>query len=110
MNNKGITLIEVITAMVLLVFIVTSANTFLVNSVKTKSSITSVSEATNLGNNILELVRTKPYTLISDTSFTSDNYHCELSVDEEENMKSVSLQVSWNAKSHSIELNSIIAQ
>ena len=110
MNNKGITLIEVITAMVLLTFIVTSANTFLVNSTKTKSSITSINEATNIGNSVLEHVRAKPYTLIQDSSFTSDNYHCELSVDEEENMKSVSLQVFWNAKSHSIELSSIIAK
>ncbi len=112
-NKKGITLLETVVAMVLFTMIIMTANIFLVGFVKANSSIVNLSQATHIGNKVLEKIRLTPYdTIADDTDTLNTKFQCSWQVSELGNMKHVFLTVAWplESKDHEIRLSTIISR
>ena len=112
-NEKGISLLEVMVAMVFFAMITMSANTFLVGIVKANVITKNTSQATQVGNQMLDQIRAKNYENIDDDNMTlNSKYNCEWEVNEASNMKTIMLTVSWpqGDKNHEINLSTIVAK
>ena len=112
-NEKGISLLEVIVAMLFFAMITMSANTFLVGIVRANVSMKNTTQATQLGNRILDNIRAKSYNDIQDGSTIIDSkYNCEWKVSEAGNMKKIFVTIDWpfGKKNHKVKLSTIVAQ
>ena len=112
-NEKGISLLEVIVAMLFFAMITMSANTFLVAVVRANVAMKNTTQATQFGNQILDNIRTKSYEDIEDgTQVLNEKYTCNWEVNEASNMKKIFLTVSWpmGGKDHNVRLSTIVAQ
>lgn len=112
-NEKGISLLEVMVAMVFFAMITMSANMFMVGIVRANVATKNVSRATQVGNQILDNIRVKDYSTIGNNTQTIDSkYHCEWQVNEANNMKKILLTIKWplDTKNHKIELSTLVAK
>ena len=112
-NEKGMSLLEVIVAMLFFAMITMSANTFLVGIVRANVSMKNTTQATQVGNQILDNIRTKSYENIQDGSMIIDSkYNCTWNINEAGNMKKVLVTVNWpfGNKNHKVNLSTIVAQ
>ena len=109
------TLIESVTAMVLMVFILTSASVF-VNSTNTnKQNIRNIAEATQVGNDLIESLRATEYDSLNTSeshSVLNNDYKCSWSISDSGSYKIVKVDISWPVQSpiHNIDLQTIIAK
>jgi Tfp pilus assembly protein PilV len=112
-NEKGISLLEVIVAMLFFAMITMSANTFLVGIVRANASMKHTTQATQAGNRILDNIRAKSYDDIQDGSTViNSKYTCTWTVNEASNMKKILVTVDWpfGSKTHKVNLSTIVAQ
>lgn len=115
-NENGMTMVEVVIAMVLMAFILTSASVFVNNTNNTKANLNSISEATQIGNDMIESLRTTDYDSLDnegENSATLNNiYKCSWSIEDSISYKIVKVTVSWplDNPSHDIDLKTIIAK
>ena len=114
-NEKGLTLLETLVAMVILGMVVLTANSFLIGFVNANKSIKNISQATQIGDKVMERIRKTSYESITGEIDTLDSeFHCQWNVSEDtiSNMKVISLTVAWplNSLNHEIQLSTIIAQ
>ncbi len=115
-NENGMTMIEIVIAMVLMAFILTSASVFVNSTNSTKAKLNNVSEATQIGNDMVESLRTMDYDSLNNIGENSaalnDTYKCSWSVQDSISYKIVKVTVAWplNNPSHDINLETIIAK
>lgn len=112
-NEKGITLLETLVAMVIFSSVALSANSFLIGFVGANKSIENLSKATEIGNKVLENLRTKSYDSIKDDgNVINKKYKCTWKVEDNTSMKQITLTIAWpiNKLDHSIKLSTIIAK
>ena len=112
-NEKGISLLEVIVAMLFFAMITMSANTFLVAVVRANVAMKNTTQATQFGNQILDNIRTKSYEDIEDgTQVLNEKYNCQWDVNEAGNMKKILLTVTWpiGNTNHNVKLSTIVAK
>ena len=112
-NQKGMSLMEVMVAMVFFAMITMSANTFLVGIVRANVSMKNTTQATQVGNQILDNIRAKNYDNIQNGSSTVDSkYDCEWEINEASNMKKIFVTVNWpfGEKNHKVQLSTIVAK
>ncbi len=112
-NQKGMSLLEVMVAMVFFAMITMSANTFLVGIVRANAAMKNTTQATQVGNQVLDNIREKAYNSIQDGSSLIDSkYNCEWEVNEAGNMKKIFVTVAWpfGNKNHEVKLSTIVAK
>jgi Tfp pilus assembly protein PilV len=112
-NEKGISLLEVMVAMVFFTMITMFANTMLVGVVKANVSMKHTTQATQFGNQVLDNIRAKNYNEIQDgSSIIAGKYNCTWQVNEASNMKRVFVTVTWpfGEKNRTINLSTIVAK
>lgn len=114
-SNKGMTLIETMIAMALFASITFTANSFLIGAIGANKKIENLAKATEIGNKVLENIRTMPYeTILNDRKVIESRYDCSwlVTTDGSTKMKQIILTVSWPIREpkHTIELSTIIAE
>lgn len=112
-KEKGMSLLEVIVAMLFFAVITMSANIFLVGIIRANVSMKNTTQATQYGNQILDNIRAKTYDDIQDGQKIMDSkYNCQWEVNEASNMKKISLTVSWPTgnRDHKVKLSTIVAK
>ncbi len=112
-NEKGISLLEVMVAMVFFAMITMFANTMMVGVVKANVSMKNTTQATQFGNQMLDNIRAKNYDDIQDgSSLIAGKYDCTWTVNEASNMKKVFVTVNWpfGSKNHKVNLSTIVAK
>lgn len=112
-NNQGMTLIETVIATIVLAAITLTANSFMMGYVNANQSIKNVTEATKIGNQQLENLRTGNYDAVFDHIDTVDaKYQCRYKIIESGalDMKRVALTVAWPLQSldNEIELSTVL--
>jgi Tfp pilus assembly protein PilV len=118
-KRSGFSMMEVMIGTVLFMFFVMAANSYVLTFMKTNVSIKDISQATNVGNTVMEKLRTISYqALLPDSQTVDQKYKCIWNVTENtaSQIKVVDLAVKWSqfiagrAKEHSVQLSTIIAK
>jgi hypothetical protein len=114
-SRKGFSLFETLLGICGLVMLSFLSNAYMMNFMRTNSSIKEVSQATAIGNTVMESMRMKSYDAIKvgDSTFTVNNkYTCVSKVIPNAGSKTINLFVQWNGngKPHKIEVSTIRAQ
>ncbi len=121
MKNKrnGFSIMETVLGMFGLIVVSLISNAYMMAFMKTNVSIKEVSQATAIGNTVMEQLRMKAYNSLTSDSKTIDNkYQCTWTVQpQSQSAKSIiDLTVQWplgaasGTKSHTIHLSTIRAQ
>lgn len=112
-NNKGITLVEIIVAMVILGLVVTGLNLVIVNMIDSNVAAKELSAATAIGNQQLDQIRQEDYGNIkSGSDVVEDKYLRSWTVTNDGNMKNITLRVIWplSTGKRSIELSTTVSK
>lgn len=116
-NKNGSSLLEAMIGIFVLLLLVMTTNAYMMAFIKTNISTKEISQATNVGNTIMEKLRAKPYNALADGADTINNkFNCSWKVSDSTTLKVIKLTVSWplsvmNGKNaHNIYLSTIVAQ
>lgn len=112
-NQKGISLLEVIVAMFFFAMITMGANTLMVGAVRANVVMKNTSQATQIANQMMDNLRSKPYAAIANDNVTvNSKYNCEWTVNEANNMKKIILKVKWPVgnKNRQVEVSTLVAK
>ncbi|MFP4164227.1 MAG: prepilin-type N-terminal cleavage/methylation domain-containing protein [Chitinispirillaceae bacterium] len=112
-DNRGITLVEIIVAMVILGLVVTGLNLVIVNMIDSNVAAKEISAATAAGNQMLDQIRQQDYAdVVSGSDVVEDKYLRSWTVTDDGRMKNVTLRVLWPLSSgkRSVELSTTISK
>ena len=114
-NNKGMTLLEILVAMVLFATVVMCANSFMISFIQNKKSIKTFTQATALGNKMLDSIRTLPYSALqSSETLVDSTFNCSWQITPNAviEMKVVNLTVEWftGQRRHTVNLSTNISR
>ncbi len=110
---KGVTLVEVLVAMVILGLVVTGLNLVIMNMINTNVAAKEVSAATAAGNQLLDQLRQKEYSqIVSGSDVVENRFLRTWTVTNSNSMKSVTLRVLWPLTSgnKSVEMSTIVSR
>jgi hypothetical protein len=120
MQNKreGFSMMETILGLFGLIFISLISNAYIMAFMKTNVSIKEVSQATAVGNTVMEQLRMKAYSVLNGGADTVDSkYCCSWTVNPQPGARSViNLKVQWplgvtsGKNCHTIQMSTIRAQ
>ncbi len=112
-NEKGISLLEIMVSMVFFAMITMSANTMLVGIVHANQAMKNTTQATQIGNQLLDELRSATYASLDDANKTVDSkYFCDWNITEANSMKKINLTIEWplQTKKHKVKLSTIVAE
>ncbi|MFP4013140.1 MAG: prepilin-type N-terminal cleavage/methylation domain-containing protein [Chitinispirillaceae bacterium] len=110
---RGITLVEIIVAMVILGLVVTGLNLVIVNMIDSNVAAKELSAATAAGNQLLDQIRQKDYgDIVSGSDVLEDRFLRTWTVTNNGNMKNITLRVVWplSTGKRSIELSTTVSK
>ena len=120
MNNKrkGFSIFETMLGILGLVLLSFVSNAYMLTFMKTNNRVKEISQATAIGNSVMEQLRMKSYGALNTGADTIDNkYCCSWTVNPQPGARSViNLTVQWplgiigDKNSHQIQLSTIRAQ
>ncbi|MBN1982753.1 MAG: prepilin-type N-terminal cleavage/methylation domain-containing protein [Chitinivibrionales bacterium] len=113
-QERAMTLLEVLVAMVVFAMVVMYANAFMCNFIQVKRAVKNMTQATSIGNKTLDSLRLLPYDVVSSGTTMIDNkYNCQWNITTESSikMKTVDLTVGWQAlgRDHKVKLSTNIS-
>ncbi len=111
-SQEGFTLAEVIIAMFIFTIVAIGLNAYLFSAVRSNVSSRQLSEATAVGNRLLEQLRMIPYdSLSADSDTVEGEYYCYWELNEDDEKTAIDLNVTWPVATaaHKITLSTIIA-
>ncbi|MDG5813552.1 prepilin-type N-terminal cleavage/methylation domain-containing protein [Chitinispirillales bacterium ANBcel5] len=95
-NNRGSSMVEVIVAMFILALLITGLNASVVHLVNSNLASKEISEATAMGNKILERLRREEYgNVVSGFDTIDDKFIRSWTVTDESHLRRVQLHVEW---------------
>ena len=110
---RGMTLIEIITSMVLMISIMLSAFVFVTNTDKSKINLNKNTTAIQIASDVIEDMRAGTYdSIVNDTALLDGTFTVYRMVDDSGSYKNVTVMVKWpqdNPK-HTTSLSTIISK